>query len=61
MRVTASRPCDHVVTIHMRPGDVVGVGHRNRQFPEFLWCASEDGHQSWVPETVLEDAGTGES
>ena len=54
VRVTTSRPCDHVVTIHMRPGDVVGVGHRNQQYPEFLWCASEDGHQGWVAESYLE-------
>jgi hypothetical protein len=53
-RVTVSRPCDHVVTIHIRPGDVVGVGHRNQQYPEFLWCGSEDGHQGWVAESYLE-------
>jgi hypothetical protein len=54
VRVTESRPRDHVVTISIRPGDVVGVGHRNQQYPEFLWCASEDGHQGWVAESYLE-------
>jgi hypothetical protein len=54
VRVTESRPRDHVVTIHIGPGDVVGVGHRNQQYPEFLWCASEDGHQGWVAESYLE-------
>jgi SH3-like domain-containing protein len=54
VRVTSSRPADHVVTIHIRPGDVVGVGHRNQQYPDFLWCASEDGHQGWVAEAYLE-------
>jgi hypothetical protein len=54
VRVTESRPCDHVVTIHIRPGEVVGVGHRNQQYPEFLWCGSEDGHQGWVAESYLE-------
>jgi hypothetical protein len=53
VRVVESRPRDHVVTIHISPGDVVGVGHRNQQFPEFLWCASEDGHQGWVAESYL--------
>jgi hypothetical protein len=53
VRVVESRPRDHVVTIHIRPGDVVGVGHRNQQYPEFLWCASEDGHQGWVAESYL--------
>ena len=54
VRVTESRPRDHVETIHIRPGDVVGVGHRNQQYPEFVWCASEDGHQGWVAESYLE-------
>lgn len=54
VRVIESRPRDHVVTIHISPGDVVGVGHRNQQYPEFLWCASEDGHQGWVAESYLE-------
>ena len=54
VRVTESRPRDHVVTIHIGPGDIVGVGHRNQQYPEFLWCASEDGHQGWVAESYLE-------
>ena len=60
-RVSTSRPCDHVVTIHIRPGDVVGVGHRNQQYPEFLWCASEDGHQGWVAESYLEMTGDKEA
>ena len=54
VRVIESRPRDHVVTIHIRPGEVVGVGHRNQQYPEFLWCASEDGHQGWVADSYLE-------
>ncbi len=54
VRVIESRPRDHVVTIHISPGDVVGIGHRNQQFPEFIWCASEDGHQGWVAESYLE-------
>lgn len=61
VRVTASRPADHVVTIHIRPGDVVGVGHRNQQYPEFLWCASGDGHQGWVAESYLRMTGEKEA
>jgi SH3-like domain-containing protein len=61
VRVVESRPRDHVVTIHIRPGDVVGVGHRNQQYPEFVWCASEDGHQGWVAESYLEMTGETEA
>ena len=61
VRVTESRPRDHVVTIHIGPGDIVGVGHRNQQFPEFLWCASENGRQGWVAEAFLEMSGEKEA
>ncbi len=61
VRVTESRPRDHVVTIHIGPGDVVGVGHRNQQYPEFIWCATEDGHQGWVAESYLEMTGEKEA
>ena len=61
VRVVESRPRDHIVTIHVRPGDVVGVGHRNQQYPEFLWCGSEDGHQGWVAESYLEMSGEHEA
>jgi len=61
VRVIESRPRDHVVTIHLGPGDVVGVGHRNQQYPEFIWCASEDGHQGWVAESYLEITGEKEA
>ena len=61
MRVTESRPRDHVETIRISPGDVVGVGHRNQQYPEFLWCASEYGLQGWVAEAYLEMTGEKEA
>jgi hypothetical protein len=61
VRVTESRPRDHIDTIHIGPGDVVGVGHRNQQYPEFLWCASESGRQGWVAESYLEMSGEKEA
>lgn len=61
VRGTESRPGDAVATIHLRPGDVVGVGHRDQQYPEFLWGASEKGHQGWVPARALEDFTPGDS
>ncbi len=57
VRVTASRPRDHIETISIRVGEVVGVGHRNQQYPEFLWCATEHDRQGWVSESYLELAG----
>lgn len=61
VRVTASRPGEHAVTVHIRPGDAVGVGHRNQQFPEFVWCATEAGDHGWVAEAYLQMTGENEA
>lgn len=61
VRVTVSRARDHVENIRMREGEYVAVGHRNQQFPEFIWCGSEDGHHGWVPEQFLRLEGPHEA
>ena len=53
MRVVTSRVRDHVENIRIRQGESIVVGHRNQQYPQFLWCAAEDGHAGWVPEEFL--------
>ena len=60
-RVTKSRARDHIENIRFRAGDDLVVGRRNQQFPEFVWCAAEDGHAGWVPEVRLEMTGPGEA
>lgn len=52
--VVESRPRDHVHDLSVRAGDVVGVGHRNQQYPEMRWCTSEQGHSSWMAESYFE-------
>ena len=54
VRVTASRPRDHIVTIHVSAGEAIRVGHRNQTYPAFVWCAAENGGHGWVPEEYLE-------
>jgi hypothetical protein len=54
VRVVESRPRDHVRNLSVRVGDMVGVGHRNQQFPEMLWCTPERGYSGWMAETYLE-------
>lgn len=61
MRVTVARARDHVENVRIREGEAIVVGHRNQQFPEFLWCAVEDGHAGWVPEVFLRMDGTREA
>jgi SH3-like domain-containing protein len=54
MRVTESRPRDHVRNLSVHAGDMVGVGHRNQQFPEMRWCTPERGDSGWVAESYFE-------
>lgn len=61
VRVTTSRARDHIENIRFRAGDGLVVGHRNQQYPEFVWCATEDGQAGWVPETRLQMTGPGEA
>jgi hypothetical protein len=61
VRVTTSRARDHIENIRFRAGDDLVVGHRNQQYPEFVWCAAEDGHAGWVPERRLRMTGLGEA
>lgn len=58
-RVRVLTPCtrEQVQEIRLRAGDSVAVGHRNQQHPDFVWCATEDGHHGWVPEDYLEMTG----
>ena len=61
VRVTASRARDHIDNIRFRAGTDLVVGRRNLQYPEFVWCATEDGLAGWVLETRLEITGPGEA
>ena len=61
VRVTTSRARDHIENIRFQAGDALAVGHRNQQYPEFVWCAAEDGHAGWVPEARFRMTGTGEA
>ena len=58
-RVRVLRSCtrEQVQEIRLRAGDSVAVGHRNQQHPDFVWCATEDGHHGWAPEAYLQMTG----
>ena len=53
VRVTMSRVSDHIDDVRFARGASLMVGHRNQQYPEFVWCATEDGRAGWVPDEFL--------
>ena len=59
VRVTQSRVSDHTRDIRFAAGDALVVGHRNRVYPEFVWCTDERGNGGWAPEAYLESTGPG--
>lgn len=59
VRVTQSRVSDHTRDIRIAAGDALVVGHRNRMYPEFVWCTDERGEGGWAPEACLETTGPG--
>ena len=54
VRVTESRARDHVRNLSVHVGDMVGVGHRNQQYPQLRWCTPESGHSGWMAECYSE-------
>ena len=42
-------------------GDVLGVGHRDRQWTTYVWVTDERGHAGWVPDTYLAMTGSREA
>jgi hypothetical protein len=53
-RVIESRPRDHVRNLSVHVGDVIGVGHRNQQYPEMRWCTPEHGYSGWMAESYFD-------
>jgi SH3-like domain-containing protein len=35
-------------------GDILGVGHRDRQWTTYVWVTDQSGHAGWVPDSYLE-------
>ena len=57
VRVARSCVSVHINDVRFCDGDSLVVGHRNQQYPEFVWCATENGDHGWVPETFIEMTG----
>jgi SH3 domain len=61
VRVITPHARDHIHNISFRAGDDLAVGHRNQQYPAYVWCATEDGQHGWVPERFIEITGDAEA
>jgi hypothetical protein len=57
VRVERSCVSVYIDDVRFGYGDALVVGHRSQQYPEFVWCATEDGRAGWAPETFIEMTG----
>jgi hypothetical protein len=47
----------HTDPIAFRAGDVITIGSRDTEWPEFIWCTNAAGKSGWVADTVFERHG----
>lgn len=47
--------------VRFRAGDVLGVGHRDQQWRDYVWCTDQAGRAGWVPDAYLEMTGEREA
>lgn len=44
--------------LHIKAGDTVTVGPRDKSWPGWIWVSTADGRGSYVPEDILEIDGS---
>ena len=42
-------------------GDILGIGHRDRQWTSYVWVTDQGGHAGWVPDNYLQMTGEHEA
>ena len=60
-RVTESHVSSPQSPVKFTVGDILGVGHRDRQWTTYVWVTDQGGHAGWVPDTYLEMTGEREA
>ena len=53
-RVIESHVSSPQSPVKFQVGDILGVGHRDRQWTMYVWVTDQSGHAGWVPDTYLE-------
>lgn len=56
-RVTSSYVVAHTDPIVVEAGDVIGIGKRDTEWPQFVWCTNAKGTSGWVPDSAFDRHG----
>ncbi len=54
VRVFSSHVTSDPRPVRFRAGDILNVGHRDKQWTAYVWCTDQEGHAGWVPDFYLE-------
>lgn len=60
-RVLESHVSSPQSPVRFTVGDILGIGHRDRQWTSYVWVTDQGGHAGWVPDTYLEMTGEREA
>jgi hypothetical protein len=60
-RVVESRVTGPQSPITFTVGDILAVGHRDRQWTTYVWITDQNRHAGWVPDTHLDITGEHEA
>lgn len=58
VRVVESYVAQYTNPVQFSTGDPLSVGHRDHQWPGYVWCTDKAGRSGWAPDSYL--AMTGE-
>jgi hypothetical protein len=53
-RVVVSHNAPDRPPIRVARGDAVHLGHRDTDWPEFVWTTIAEGYEGWVPATLFD-------
>ena len=57
MRVIRPHITNDPRPVRFTTGEVLSLGHHDRQWTTYVWCTDQSGHAGWVPDFYLEVTG----
>ena len=52
--VSVAHTSNYPDPLEVAAGDVVTAGHRDKQYPGWIWVTTADGKEGWAPEDYME-------
>lgn len=56
-RVVTAYQSPYTEPFALHPGEELTIGHKESEWPGWVWCTNQHGESRWVPETYIERRG----